>query len=952
MENKIDPKKVAVTGLGLITGWYLAKQSGRAILEIWLAGCRISTLVKSARFKSQTRKETFESAVHRLQLSEADIAARTAEFQERAAWWFVGFALGFGFLIIAPLVTPENIVGHSLVALSAMIFSGPRVIHWHFRYSQCHDRELYSFGSWFSADVWMRRLMFAMGSLLIFCLAIFAASAMAAAGDAAAAATLHAFTPAAGDAAVGFLREMFGPVIDHVTTNGGVSAANADSIVGRMMGPFNAAVLFLGMIFVGYTTVTGTINSAHDGEVLGKKMSEIWVPIRTVGGTALVLPAFGGFCLAQLFVMWMLVQSIGIGNAILSAALSYVRDTKMVSRPHIPDSRPLAASILRSEVCMAAMNKQYIDSGWIKRIVPEEKTWTVANTGEVGVGSATAIGAMAAIPVAGTALALGATAYAAASISYQVTEFHWRAISNGGTNYINPDVCGAVTWEQSAESAGGNGNLKITKGPIMQAHADAVREMIVTLRPVAENIAIGKIPPSGALENAAAAYENRLASAAKTAVSTTSDQVMSNFIDFTEKGGWIYLPAYYNQLIQLNDVMTRAINTLPSSKPVTIDYMEVASLVLQNYEMAMGATEEYIKNRPTAQLLQQASAGVQLAGQVASYTARPDLAPMQAYMQQSDDTWKVPRNWEDMKRILSRPAQGAINQFTQELAGSNLSHVGQIKSVGDTIIGAGELFAMTIFTASGTAGGRAVSWTVGNFFDIGAALSSISSMLSTMIMLIFFFGAICAYWIPFIPFVAGVSAIAKWAILAFEAVIAAPIFAVAHIHPDGHDAVGKAGPGYMHYLNIALRPSLIVIGFFGSILIAQPLTAVINAMFITTVAGAEHQSLSGIVAFIAYTGIYTLIMTSVVHTVFTLTNWLPDNLMRVIGEAVRSDIQEDPTPGQESSVKGALVNIRHGAGSGGGVKTPKETPTGGGEGGGISQADKDRSNAEHLSGAS
>lgn len=951
MENKIDPKKAAMTGLGLITGWYLAKQSGRAILEIWSAGCRISALAKSARFKSQTRKETFESAVHRLQLSESDIAARTTEFQERAAWWFVGFALGLGFLIIAPLAAPENIVGHSLAALSAMIFSGTRAIHWHFRSSQCHDRALFSFGSWFFADVWMRRLMFAVGSLLIFCLAIFATAAMAAAGDAAAAATLHAFTPAAGDAAVGFLREMFGPVIDHVTTNGGVSAANADSIVGRMMGPFNAAVLFLGMIFVGYTTVTGTINSAHDGEILGKKMSEIWVPIRTVGGTALVLPAFGGYCLVQLMVMWVLVQSIGMANAVLSATTEYVSETNMVTRPHIPDARPLAASILRSEVCMASMNIQYAGSNSNRRIVVKTPSWIVANTGEVGLGDSIAVGSMAVVPVAGQALAMGVAAYKAASISYKVTEFHWQSVSTGaGGNYINPDVCGAVTWQQSDESANGNGSLSIAKRPIMQAHADAVREMINTLRPVAQSISTGTIPPSGALENAAAAYENRIAVAAAAAVKATSDQTMSDFIKHVKEGGWIYLPAYYNQLIQLNDVMTRAINTLPSSKPITIDYMEVASLVLQNYEMAMGATEEYIKSRPYAQVAQQAEAGAQLAGQISSYTSRPDLAPMDAYMQQSDDTWKIPKNWDDMKRILSRPAQGAINQFTQELAGSNLSHVGQIKAVGDTIIGGGELLAMTIFTANGLANGNIIKLTVNNAFDIGSALASISGVFTTMIMLIFFFGAVCAYWIPFIPFVAGVSAIAKWAILAFEAVIAAPIFAVAHIHPDGHDAVGKAGPGYMHYLNIALRPSLIVIGFFGSILIAQPLTAVINAMFITTVAGAEHQSLSGIVAFIAYVGIYALIMTSVVHSVFTLTNWLPDNLMRVIGEAVRSDIQEDPTPGQEGSVKGALVNIRHGAGSGGGVKTPKGPPTGGG--GDISKADKDRANADHLSGAS
>lgn len=38
-----------------------------------------------------------------------------------------------------------------------------------------------------------------------------------------------------------------------------------------MMKVFNSAVRFVGMLFVGYTTVKGTVDSAHDVEILGKK---------------------------------------------------------------------------------------------------------------------------------------------------------------------------------------------------------------------------------------------------------------------------------------------------------------------------------------------------------------------------------------------------------------------------------------------------------------------------------------------------------------------------------------------------------------------------------------------------------------------------------------------------------------------------------------------------------
>ena len=40
----------------------------------------------------------------------------------------------------------------------------------------------------------------------------------------------------------------------------------------------------------------------------------------------------------------------------------------MIANPIIPDARPLAANILRYEVCAAAMNKQYTESGRNTRI--------------------------------------------------------------------------------------------------------------------------------------------------------------------------------------------------------------------------------------------------------------------------------------------------------------------------------------------------------------------------------------------------------------------------------------------------------------------------------------------------------------------------------------------------------------------------------------------------------
>jgi len=401
------------------------------------------------------------------------------------------------------------------------------------------------------------------------------------------------------------------------------------------------------------------------------------------------------------------------------------------------------------------------------------------------------------------------------------------------------------------------------------------------------------------------------------AVQNSNDAGRDKFIKYVKDGGWIYLPAYYNQLIQLNDSVQSALNALPSSDGSTIEDKEVKE-TLQTYSDFMTVADEYLKRR--------------------------DLAAKNAYNQQASDDVKIPKSWEDIKRLLSRPAQGAINQFTMQLAGSNLSHVGQIKAVGDTISHTAETLVMIVATASGVANGNLVKLTVGNLFDPGAALSSISGLFTSIIVGLFIFGAIAAYYIPLIPFIAGIAAVIKWFILVFELVIAGPIMAAAHIHPDGDDMVGKAAPGYMLILSLFMWPTLAVFGFFGSIWLAQPITGFINMGYMTAVAGAEHNSFTGLVAFLAYVGIYVIIMTGVVHSVFTLVNWLPTNALRVIGGAmgVHGIADNDDS---ERRINAGLMNVRNQAFN---QKEDGSRPGKSNEGRNSSQ--KRRDNSEHFPG--
>lgn len=125
------------------------------------------------------------------------------------------------------------------------------------------------------------------------------------------------FTPPPSDYSVIFLGNMFG-IVD------GVLHGSGGQIMGKMFLVFNSAVLALGGCVITYTVIVGTMNTSHEGQFLGQKWSSIWIPVRAVAGMALLIPKASGYCLMQIFIMWIVVQGVGAADKVWAAALDYL----------------------------------------------------------------------------------------------------------------------------------------------------------------------------------------------------------------------------------------------------------------------------------------------------------------------------------------------------------------------------------------------------------------------------------------------------------------------------------------------------------------------------------------------------------------------------------------------------------------------------------------------------
>src|SRR3990167_7619777 len=167
------------------------------------------------------------------------------------------------------------------------------------------------------------------------------------------------FTPPVGDYSVVFLGNIFG-VVD------GVLHGTGSQIMGNIFGVFNAAVLALGGIVIMYTLLVATLNTAHEGEVLGSQWSSIWIPMRSTLGLALLIPKASGYCMMQIFMMWVIVQGVGAADKVWNAALGYLNRGGVIVQAQQAPLQTLggntevatgAAHILAGQVCMLGIQK-------------------------------------------------------------------------------------------------------------------------------------------------------------------------------------------------------------------------------------------------------------------------------------------------------------------------------------------------------------------------------------------------------------------------------------------------------------------------------------------------------------------------------------------------------------------------------------------------------------------
>lgn len=183
------------------------------------------------------------------------------------------------------------------------------------------------------------------------------------------------------------------------------------------------------------------------------------------------------------------------------------------------------------------------------------------------------------------------------------------------------------------------------------------------------------------------------------------------------------------------------------------------------------------------------------------------------------------------------------------------------------------------------------------------------------------------YVLPFLPFIYFIFAVSGWIKSIFEATVAMPLWALAHLKIDGEGVVGPAATnGYFLLFEIFMRPILILLGLIASITIFSAMVKVLNdglfELMVSNVGGSDAIDPSlGLTDQITeyfrdpldqffFTVIYVVIVYLIGLSTFKLIDQIPNQILRWINVSTTTFQENAGDPAGElvsKTYRGALL---------------------------------------------
>ncbi|MBX6436783.1 DotA/TraY family protein, partial [Pseudomonas syringae pv. tomato] len=211
--------------------------------------------------------------------------------------------------------------------------------------------------------------------------------------------------------------------------------------------------------------------------------------------------------------------------------------------------------------------------------------------------------------------------------------------------------------------------------------------------------------------------------------------------------------------------------------------------------------------------------------------------------------------------------------------------------------------------------------------DVGAVVKDVLGALAPMFYFVMFallaIGFSLAVFLPAVPFLFWMVGIFNWVASVLVGCAAGSMWAATHLGAE-EDKGSRSTYGYIFLIDMMLRPSLMVLGFFFASVAVIGGGTILNLLFASALANANADSIVGLFKMIGWLMIYARIATFGVTRLFGLQASLADYVISFLGGREGANLMG----GMVDNMKGMFGAAGGGAQRVPGVKMQPKKPDG------------------------
>lgn len=632
------------------------------------------------------------------------------------------------------------------------------------------------------------------------------------------------------------------------------------TLIGSLFALLNGVLCSVALAWFLIVTLKTLFKGGQDGKVFNAGRSMLH-PVMSFAGFITLIPTASGWSLSQLVMLWA-ASTMGIGSANLltdKAADMINSGMSLVVQPTAPSTRSAARAVFEMNLCKYSINRELTSLYQNGQARTAEMT-TRGGNGDYTTGNGSALCGSARIP-----------------------EPSKGVLDSLFGSSVNTDSVTAA--QRSALDT-----MQSTLDVAAQAYVDAYlsrRDQDTGTMADAETL----------IQNAAAAYETMVNNALNQL--NYQDSLQSQLTSQLKTYGWLSLGAWYNTFATANSKTNAVANAAPVTSGPSL-HGETGTGDL--YHQVFTAYRSQMQNSTyTAPL--------------GSQTAKDDAASSNAT---DPDAIFVGFFRSPFQRLTASLATYKIG--TEADFSDQINPLIKMQTIGDYTLLTAEtaLTTYTLALAAASTADNSVLGTLGKFTFVnpGAVVKDVLTELSPpfyfLMMLLFAVGFSLAVFLPAVPFLYWMVGAFNWLVSVMVGCAAGPMWSATHLGAE-EDKGSRSAYGYIFLIDMMLRPSLMVLGFFFASVAVMAGGTLLNMLFGSAVANANADSIIGLFKLVGWLLIYARIATFGVTRVFGLQATLADYVITFLGGAGMAGIMG----GLVDDVKGMFA-----AAGGGARRTP------------------------------